>query len=128
MGIGEAFGVKMIKLNLQGDYPEMKDLYERIKDTEFEAGKPELFKNGFAWIIIFPELDRNNQVQILGSKGKYYVERSVQPAGIGNMAMNMALNEISDGWSGMSGAFGGTKKKCMELVTKTAETINSMGI
>jgi hypothetical protein len=89
-----------------------------------------LFKDQTSFFEFTPlyGLYRNNQVQILGSKGKYYVERSVQPAGIGKMAMNMALNEISDGWSGMSGAFGGTKKKCMELVTKTAETINSMGI
>ena len=128
MGIGDVFGVKMLKLELKGDYPEMKDLYEKIKDTEFEAGKPELFKNGFAWIIIFPQIDRNNQVQILGSKGKYYVERSSQPAGVGKMAMNMALDKLSGGWTGMSGVIGDSKKKCLELVTKTAETINTMGI
>lgn len=128
MGIGDMFGVKMEKLDLKGDYPEMKDLYEKIKDVDFEAGKPELFKNGFTWVIIFPQIDRNNQVQILGSKNKYYVERSVQPAGAGKMAANIALDKLTNGWSGMSGAFGDAKKLCMERVVKTAETINAMGI
>ncbi len=128
MGIGDMFGVKIEKLSLKGDYPEMKDLYEKIKDVQFEAGKPELFKQGFAWIIIFPQIDRNNQVQILGSKNKYVVERSVQPAGLDKMAANMALDKLTGGITGLSGAFGDSKKKCLELVTKTAQTINALGI
>lgn len=127
MGLGEMFGVKQIKLNLKGDYPTMESLYEAIKDLEFEAGKPQLVKQ-IAYVIAFPQLDRNNQVQILGGKGKYTVTRSVQPAGIGKMIGNMALDEVSNGWSSMSGAFGNTKKRCMELVEKTAETIHKAGI
>ena len=95
---------------------------------KFDAGEPSLVKNGFAWVIVFPQIDRNNQVQILGTKGKYSVQRSVQPAGVDKMLSNMALDKLTGGWSGLSGALGNSKKLCMELVVKTAETINSLGI
>lgn len=128
MGLGDLFGVRIEKLNLKGSFETIKELYEAIKDVDFEAGKPELVKDGLAWVIAFPQLDRNNQVQILGSKGKYSVQRSVQPAGLGNLAANLALDKITEGFSSMSGTFGDTKKLCMEQVTKTADTINGLGI
>lgn len=128
MGLGDLFGVRIEKLNLKGSFETIKELYEAIKDVDFEAGKTELVKDGLAWVIAFPQLDRNNQVQILGSKGKYSVQRSVQPAGLGNLAANLALDKITEGFSSMSGAFGDTKKLCMEQVTKTADTINGLGI
>lgn len=127
MGFGEMFGVKQVKLNLKGDYPTMESLYEAIKDLDFEAGKPQLVKQ-IAYVIAFPQLDRNNQVQILGGKGKYTVSRSVQPAGFDKMIGNMALDKVTGGWASVSGAFGDTKKRCMELVGKTAETIHAAGI
>lgn len=127
MGVGEMLGVKVEKLNLKGNY-SMEELYEKIKDVKFEAGQPSYVKNGFAYVIVFPQLDRNNQVQILGTKGNYSVQRSVQPAGVDKMVANMVLDEVTQGFSGMSGAFGDTKKKCLELVTKTADTIRNLGI
>ena len=127
MGLGDMLGVRVEKLNLKNDY-SIEELYEKIKDVEFEAGKPELVKNGLAWIIVFPQLDRNNQVQILGGKGKYTVQRSVQPAGLDKLAANMALEKLTGGLTGFSGAFGDTKKRCMELATKTAAQINALGI
>ena len=95
---------------------------------KFEAGVPSLVKNGFAWVIAFPQLDNNNQVQILGANGKYSVQRSVQPVGVDKMLMNMALDKLTGGLTGLSGAFGDTKKHCMELATKTADTINALGL
>lgn len=68
MGLADAFGVRMEKLNLKGDYPTLQDFYEKIKDVEFEAGKPSLVKSGLAYVIAFPQIDRNNQVQILGTR------------------------------------------------------------
>jgi hypothetical protein len=127
MGLGDAFGVRVEKLNLKGNY-SMEELYEKIKDVKFEAGTPSLVKNGFAWVIAFPQLDRNNQVQILGGKGKFSVQRSVQPVGVDKLLANMALDKLTGGLTGFSGAFGDTKKRCMELATKTADTINALGI
>ena len=77
MGLGDLFGVRIEKLNLKGSFETIKELYEAIKDVDFEAGKPELVKDGLACVIAFPQLDRNNQVQILGSKGKYSVSSDI---------------------------------------------------
>ncbi len=121
-------GVKMVKLDLKGNYPKIDDLFEKIKDVEFEAGKPELVKDGLAWVIAFPQIDRNNQVQILGNKGKYTVMRNTQPAGAGKFVKNMALDQLTGGLTSMSAVLGDSKKRCMELVTKTADTINGLGI
>jgi len=128
MGLGDALGVRQEKLVLKGNYPTIQDLYEAIKGVTFEAGTPSLVKDGLAWVIAFPQIDRNNQVQILGSKNKYCVTRSAQPAGVGKMISNMALEHLTGGLTGFSAAFGNSKKLCMELTTKTAETINALGI
>ena len=125
MGIGELLGVKQIKIETKTAI-SIQELFEKIKDIPFEAGTPQLVKNGFAWVIAFPELDRNNQVQILGDKGKFYVTRSVQPAGLGNLAKNLALEQLTDGWSSMSAAFGNKKKLCMHLTELTAETLKKL--
>jgi len=127
MGLGELLGIKQIKLELKGNYT-IEELFDKIKDVEFEAGEPKLVKNGFNLLIAFPQLDRNNQVQILGYNGKYSVTRAVQPAGLENMVANAALDKLTGGWSSMSGGMGNTKKLCMELVTKTADKINALGI
>lgn len=128
MGIGEMLGIKNAKLNLSKTY-DYQSLFEAIKDVEFEAGKPELVKNGFADVIVFPELDRNNQVQISkGLKGEWVVLRSAQPAGVEKMVKNEILDSLTGGLTGLSAAFGDKKKKCMELVTKTADTINALGL
>ena len=127
MGLKDALGVKVEKLNLKGKYT-IEELYNKIKDVNFEAGPPSLVKNGFAMVIAFPEVDRNNQVQILGGKGNFSVQRSAQPVGIDKLLTNMALDKLTGGLTGLSGAFGNSKKRCMELTTKTAETIRELGI
>jgi len=127
MGIGELLGVKQIKIETQTGM-SIQEFYEKIKGIHFEAGEPQLVKNGLAWVIAFPEVDRNNQVQILGDKGKFYVTRAVQPAGLGNFAKNIALEHLTDGLSGMSAAFGNKKKLCMHLTELVAETIKSLNL
>lgn len=127
MGIGEMFGVKQIKIETKTKM-SIQEFYEKIKDVHFDAGEPQLVKNGFAWLIAFPEVDRNNQVQILGDKGKFYVTRAVQPAGLDKLVKNIALEQLTDGWSGMSAAFGDKKKLCMHLTELAAETIKKLDL
>ena len=129
MGLGEMLGVKSAKLNLKGNYPGLEELFEAIKDIKFEAGQPNLVKQGLGKVIVFPELDRNNQVWIQNlGKGKYQVARSTEVAGLDNMVKNAVLDSLTDGWSSMSGAFGNTKKRCMELVDITAKEIEEAGV
>ena len=128
MGLGEMLGVKSAKLELKGNYASVEDLLEAMKDVKFEAGVPEITKHGFNTLIVFPPLDRNNQVWITGAKGKYTIMRSTEVAGLGNVAKNAALEILTDGWSNLSAAFGDKKKRCMELVEITADEIKAAGI
>ena len=130
MGIGELFGVKSAKLVLKGDYPTIEDLYEKIKDEPFEAGTPFVVTRGVAPVIAFPQLDRNNQVQLLKGFGSnnYSLWLTVTPAGIENIVINEALEKVTFGFSGLSAVFGRTKKRCMELVVITGDHINGMGL
>ena len=111
MGLGEMMGVKNVKLELKGNYATLADLLEAMKDIQFEAGVPELTKHGIGAVIVFPPVDRNNQVWITGAKGKFTIMRSAEVAGLGNMAKNAVLDTLTDGWSSMSGAFGNKKKR-----------------
>ena len=104
MGLGEMMGVKNVKLELKGNYATLADLLEAMKDIRFEAGVPELTKHGIGAVIVFPPVDRNNQVWITGAKGKFTIMRSAEVAGLGNMAKNAVLDTLTDGWSSMSGA------------------------
>lgn len=129
MGLGEMFGVKVAKLNLRGNYDSTEQFYEAIKGIKFDAGIPALVKHGFNQIVAFPELDRNNQVWIMNAgKGKFQVMRSAEVAGLNNVVKNAVLDELTDGWSSMSAAFGDKKKRCMELVDITAKQIEEAGI
>lgn len=122
MGFKDMLGTK---LELSKPY-SIEELYELIKDVPFEAGKPEIAKHGPATLIVFPQLDRNNQVQIMGKNGDFTSVRSVQPAGLDKAFSNIALDHMTNGLSGFSGAFGKTKKLCYELARKVAEQINAM--
>ena len=129
MGIGEMLGVKVAKLNLNGTYATMEEFYDAIKGIKFEAGEPALVKHGFNKVVVFPELDRNNQVWIMNvGKNKYQVIRSSEVAGVGNVMKNAVLDELTSGLTSMSGVFGNKKKRCMELVGITAKEIESAGI
>lgn len=128
MGLGEMLGVKSAKLELKGNYATLAELLEAMKPITFEAGVPELTKHGIGSVIVFPPVDRNNQVWITGAKGKFTVMRSAEVAGLGNMAKNAILDSLTDGWSSMSAAFGDKKKRCMELVDITAKEIKEAGL
>lgn len=129
MGVMDALGIRMEKLELKGDYLKMEDLFEAIKDVEFEAGKPMLAKTLSGNIIAFPQLDDKNQVQILpAGKNKYIVQRAVQPVGLESLLKNAIFDELSDGWTYVADTFGNTRKVCMELTTKTADTIRALGL
>ena len=129
MGLGEALGVKNVKLNLKCTYGTMEELYEAIKVIPFEAGTPTYTKHGFNPVIVFPEQDRNNQVWIMNvGKGKYQVMRSSEVVGVGNLVKNAVLSDLTGGLTSLSGAFGNKKKRCMELVDITAKQIEDAGV
>ena len=121
-------GIKMEKLKLKGSYT-IQELYDQIQEEAFEAGHPALVKYGPAYVIAFPEVDRNNQVQILvDRKGNFTVMRANQPIGLDKIVRNEVLEKLTGGLSGASVLMGKKKKLCETLVTKTADHINGMGL
>lgn len=49
----------------KGHYATGADLFERIRHERFMAGRPVLVTNGQGELIVFPPLDRHNQVSVV---------------------------------------------------------------
>ena len=121
-------GVKLEHLNLKNKYT-IEEFYKQIRYADFDAGVPELVNCGTSKIIVFPQINRNNQVQILAdSEDSFAVIRSTQPVGPAKIAGNMILEGITGGLSGISMLCGKHKKRCMELVTITADQIRELDL
>ncbi|MBQ0042153.1 MAG: hypothetical protein KBS85_02355 [Lachnospiraceae bacterium] len=121
------FGIKIKSVKLSRDYT-IEELYEAIKDKQFTAGVPSLTKHGFANIITFPPVDRNNQVWVMkGGKGKLSIQKQ-EIAGVGNAAKNALLDHVTDGISGMSGVFGKNAKEAEKMVEVTAQEIEALNL
>lgn len=121
-----------IDLKLKKEYT-LEELFEAIKDQKFTAGEPSLTKHGPATLITFPALDSHNQVQIIRgtlfdkTTNKFTVQRC-EAAGLGNVAINVALDVITDGWANKRSIFGSTAKESEELVDITAEELEKLGL
>jgi hypothetical protein len=127
-----ALGIKIKNVTLKNEYT-IETLYEAIKDKTFSAGVPELTKNGLAYIITFPAIDRQNQVWVMmggiGSKPtkKVSIQKS-QKAGMGNLVGNMALDQLTGGFFGLGGIAGKNTKACERLVEATAKELSAMDL
>lgn len=126
-----AFGVKIKNIKTKQPY-SIESLFEAIKDRTFTAGTPSLTKNGLAFVITFPALDSQNQVWIMRSgfsaeSQKFSIQKS-QEAGVGNMAANMAIDELTGGLFGFKSVIGKNAKRCEELVEITAKEIEDLDL
>ncbi|MBR1861773.1 MAG: hypothetical protein IJ796_07935 [Lachnospiraceae bacterium] len=129
-----AFGIKFKKFVSKKEYtPE--ELYEAIKDHEFTPGKPMWVKHMFTNIICFPEVDRQNQVQLLpafnaggGKRGNKWNLQKAEAAGGKNVAKNVALGIVSDGWANLGSLGGKNSKLCEQQVEEVLKELESMDI
>ena len=129
MGFDNIQGLDEAELNLMQPYKSTEELYEAIKNIKFEAGIPELAPWGGEDVIVFPRLDRNNQVWIvLSEDGKYRVLRSTDSLDISLVDVDSILSKLTFGLSDLSASFGKKKKRCMELVAITAKQIEAAGV
>lgn len=112
----------------------IEEFYEAIKDQKFSAGAPALTKHGFTTIITFPPLDRHNQVWIIPMPGlgkktadKFQVSKQ-ELAGAGNAAVNMALNDLTDGLTNVKGVLGKNAKAAEKLLDLTVNELNALNL
>ena len=128
-----AFGMKSRTLNTSGSYT-LEEFYEKIKNVNFAAGKPSYEKYGPAFIIIFPEVDRHNQVQIISNaiggkkpSSKFTIQRA-EALGLKGSLVNDALDMLTGGLFRASGMVGNNTKRCEELVDETYNQLEALGL
>ena len=126
-------GIKQLKVVLKNDYT-VDTLFEAIKDHDFMPGKPKMVKHGFANIICFDEVDRQNQVQIVpamtqGNKpGPKWTVMKAEAAGMENFAKNMAIGALTNGWGHLGSLGGKNSKLCEQQCEAVAKELQAMGI
>ena len=127
-----ALGIKIKSVKFSKGYT-VETLLEEMKKVTFEAGEPFITKHGFNTMIVFPPIDRQNQVWVQLSKpkasNKVQVTLSHDIAGdYGNMAKNMALDALTDGWASIGAMFGKSAKAGEAAVDKVIEELSAMGL
>ncbi|MDU6011228.1 MAG: hypothetical protein E6Y86_04195 [Slackia sp.] len=106
-----ALGFKLKTVRTSQSFANEKELFDRIKDEAFTAGKPELVKNGFADVIVFPPLDRQNQVWVMvQGKNKILIQKN-QMVGVGDQLVNAAFDTVTHGIFSFGSVFGGNVKR-----------------
>ena len=115
---------KIENLKLCGTY-SIQELFEIIRYENFEAGTPHLIRNKAGYVIIFPEINRKNQVQIIEvDEGKFLVKRARKMDDICRLSKDIASRVTKEGTS----MFRRGKKRCKWLVLQTTKQINLMRI
>lgn len=124
-------GFALKKVTTKNAYT-LEEFYEAIKDHEFFAGKPQLAKNGLATVIVFPAIDKNNQVWITqtGFKApftKWQVFKQ-SAVGLGNQMGKMVVDDLTGGLTGISGILGKKAKLIEKQVKEVARELEAMDI
>ncbi len=125
-----ALGIKFKTLETKKGYT-LEELFDAIKDKEFTAGKPELAKMGFSNMIVFPPLDRQNQIWIVPKQMKDCRKWQISKqglAGVGNTIANIALDEATGGLFGLGGMFGKKTKTAEGLVDITLKELEALDL
>ena len=123
-----AFGFKLKTVKTNESFENYRQLFDRIKDVDFTAGKPELVKNGFADVIVFPPLDRQNQIWVmLQGKNKIIIQKN-QVVGVGDQAINAAFDAVTGGLFSVGSIMGKNAKKIEKLVEATASELEALDL
>lgn len=126
------FGLTVRRLNTNKPYT-MEELYEAIKDQKFDAGKPEYYKDGIIQLIIFPPLDKFNQVRIApaelkkGSFSKFKIKKS-REVGIVNRVEYRVMKKGSHGLVGIFNFAGKNTRRAEEQVKSIYEVLQALGL
>ena len=126
------FGLTVKVLETSKEY-SVEELYEAIKDVDFSAGKPEYFKEGVIQLILFPEIDRYNQLRIAPAQVKKapYTKFTVCKgcrAGIRTKVENKLLSKLTQGAASIFCYIGYNVRYAERLVVVTSEEFNKLGL
>lgn len=128
-----ALGLKIKNVKFSKGYT-VETLLEEMKKVTFEAGEPFITKHGFNTMIVFPPVDRQNQVWVMNCKGnkeseKWSIQLSHDIAGdFGNMAKNALLDKVTGGLFGMGSIMGKNAKAGEAAVEEVAKKLGELGL
>lgn len=128
-----ALGLKIKNVKFSKGYT-VETLLEEMKKVTFEAGEPFITKHGFNTMIVFPPVDRQNQVWVMNMKGnkeseKWSIQLSHDIAGdFGNMAKNALLDKVTGGLFGMGSIMGKNAKAGEAAVEEVAKKLGELGL
>ncbi|MCQ2536414.1 MAG: hypothetical protein MJ110_05530 [Lachnospiraceae bacterium] len=128
-----ALGIKIKSVKFSKGYT-VETLLEEMKKVTFEAGEPFITKHGFNTMIVFPPIDRQNQVWVMNVKGnkeseKWSIQLSHDIAGdFGNMAKNALLDKVTGGLFGMGSIMGKNAKAGEAAVEEVAKKLEGLGL
>ncbi len=126
-----ALGFKLKKVKFNKGYT-IEELFDVIKDREFEAGRPSIERQGFGYLISFPALDSQNQVQVFPATMKkqpnVYQVLKGEEAGLNRMFGNDLNSIVFDEFFGFRNRGGKNKKTTEQLVEVTARELEAMGL
>lgn len=118
---------KNVKVMVQKDYTT-DEFYELIKDHPFTAGKPEKIRYMMTDRIVFPAIDKRNQVQIMKTGQKKWYVTKQEEAKVESIFANTFFYRIF-GWIGIFiNAFGENSKKTVALVETTAKELEALNL
>ena len=121
---------KILQVQTRNFYT-IETLYEAIKDKQFTAGQPYLVDHFSYNIIVFPPLDKRNQVWItpalLGDCNFWYVQKQ-EMAGAESVFGNAVMNELTFGIAHLKGKLSQTAQYCEWLVDVTANELYYLGL
>ena len=106
----------------------IEELYERLKDADLAAGRAFLITQGPTRWIVFPPMDRQNQVVIGGSNGVFYVQRNAQPLAFFTVPNGNSQHSFSEFFLRLSGCGDRAKKCCEQTAKAVGRQINGMDL
>ena len=121
------FGNKTVRVKVQKDYTA-DEFYEIIKDHPFAAGKPEKIRYMMTDRIVFPALDKNNQIQIMKTGQKTWSVTKQEEARGETLLANAALRGAIGWLTDIPKMFGENAKKAVALVEQTAKELEGMNL
>ena len=128
-----ALGVKAKTLKTSGSYT-VEELFGKIKGIEFSAGTPSCAKYGPSFIITFPALDRQNQVQIISNavggkkpSQKFTIQKA-EELGLGKSLVNDALSMLTGSLFNLGSMVTNNAKRCEELVEETYNQLEALNL
>ena len=96
----------------------MDALFEALRDIPFEAGHPRLVHRPAGDVIVWPRLDRYNQVQIVKREHTFFCTCSEVPTDVGRGSPGLLFSLL--------GALSKNRQACCALARKTGLQINGL--